>query len=254
MSNKTYPVVEIFGPTIQGEGVDQGAPCHFVRFGGCDFGCVWCDTPHAVVASEVRKAERLTTEAILARLDALGPVPHVILSGGNPALHDLAELVAFLQDRGIRVAVETQGTVWKNWLHIVDRLCVSPKPPSSKQKSTLLKAETFIDAIMYGVPDRGQWFVKVVVFDEADLEWAEKLHKVVPENVPFFLSAGNDAGRTVGQPDRVDGRSDDEIRLDLVASASAIVDNLWASPLAQAYNVRVQSQYHVLLWGNRQGV
>ena len=57
----TFPVVEIFGPTVQGEGPDAGVPAYFVRFGGCDFRCSWCDSMHAVDPAEVRaNAERLT--------------------------------------------------------------------------------------------------------------------------------------------------------------------------------------------------
>ena len=50
---QTWPVAEIFGPTVQGEGIDQGAVVTFVRFGGCDFKCSWCDTPTDLVRAEV---------------------------------------------------------------------------------------------------------------------------------------------------------------------------------------------------------
>ena len=132
---KKFPVAEIFGPTIQGEGIDQGVPCHFVRFGGCDFECEWCDTPHAVLAHMVRQARRLTTEEITREIESLHYGPKwIVISGGNPALHDLSELTKILQTSGFKVAVETQGTKHKEWLNTVDRLCVSPKPPSSGMK------------------------------------------------------------------------------------------------------------------------
>src|SRR3954470_24432474 len=84
---QSHPVVEIFGPTIQGEGAEAGLATHFVRFGGCDFRCAWCDTMYAVEPAAVRRnAERLSTEEIVERVEVLGGAPRwVTLSGGNPA-------------------------------------------------------------------------------------------------------------------------------------------------------------------------
>ena len=55
-----FPVVEVFGPTIQGEGELAGVPTAFVRFGGCDYRCTWCDSLHAVLPEDVREAPRMT--------------------------------------------------------------------------------------------------------------------------------------------------------------------------------------------------
>ena len=68
---KPVPVAEVFGPTVQGEGELQGVPCYFVRLGGCDFKCSWCDTPHAVLPEEVRQLERLDEKGIMERLQGL---------------------------------------------------------------------------------------------------------------------------------------------------------------------------------------
>src|SRR5262245_60899791 len=66
-----WPVIEIFGPTVQGEGVDQGVVSHFVRFGGCDFRCDWCDTPYAVVPKEVKaNSDKMDTAGIVSNLRA----------------------------------------------------------------------------------------------------------------------------------------------------------------------------------------
>src|SRR3954453_7764862 len=115
---KTFPVIEVFGPTIQGEGAEAGLPTHFVRFGGCDYRCSWCDTMYAVDPAVVRAtAERLSDDAIVERLDGLGGAPRwVTLSGGNPALHQLGALVGVLHERGSLVGAETQGSVWRDWL------------------------------------------------------------------------------------------------------------------------------------------
>src|SRR4051812_1078469 len=139
----TLPVVEIFGPTVQGEGPDAGRPAYFVRFGGCDFRCSWCDSMYAVDPAAVRSnAERLSAHEVEQRLSALDAGPSlVVLSGGNPALLDLAELVERLQAAGVEVAIETQGSVWRDWLASVDRLVVSPKGPSSGMDTAAHRAQ-----------------------------------------------------------------------------------------------------------------
>jgi 7-carboxy-7-deazaguanine synthase len=189
----TLPVIEIFGPTVQGEGPDAGVPAYFVRFGGCDYRCNWCDSMHAVDPAEVRaNAEHLTTEQIIGRIAALPAGPNlVVLSGGNPALLDLDALVLALRQKHKRVAVETQGSRWRNWLADVDRLVISPKPPSSgmANRDALATLQTFMDkAISTSSP-----VLKLVVFDQADLDWATARHRDHPQ-LPLFLSAGTDVG------------------------------------------------------------
>lgn len=250
---KKWPVAEIFGPTIQGEGMEQGIPCHFVRFGGCDFRCEWCDTPHAVLPHVVRNLKKMDTNEILTSLDALTGNPGwVVLSGGNPALHDLRPLVEELQQAGVQVAVETQGTKYKEWLRLVDSLCVSPKPPSSGMKYTITELDKFLDSVDSSkvMLTHDELFLKIVVFDRADYEWAKEVHLSFSD-VPMFLSTGNDAGKTVGNPGRTDERTDDQIRLDLCHSARRLTN--WVMVDAEMADVRVQAQFHVLLWANELG-
>src|SRR3954469_4532211 len=103
---RKFPVTEIFGPTVQGEGYDQGKPCHFVRLGGCDYRCEWCDSAHAVLPQFVRQNKRMDTQEIIDALELLPGSPQwVILSGGNPLLHDLSSLVTELTQRNVFVAV-----------------------------------------------------------------------------------------------------------------------------------------------------
>ncbi len=173
---KTFPVIEIFGPTIQGEGAEAGLPCHFVRLGGCDYRCSWCDTMYAVDPAQVRRnSTALSAERIVDRLDALGGGPEwVILSGGNPALHALGPLVEALQGRGLKVAVETQGSIWRDWLSAVERLTISPKPPSSGMATRRHREqlEKFMARALSGDLDR--LVLKVVCFDADDLAWAKE--------------------------------------------------------------------------------
>lgn len=168
---RTFPVIETFGPTVQGEGPAAGLPCAFVRFGGCDYRCEWCDSMHAVDPQQVRaNAEHLDAEAIADRATS---APLVILSGGNPALLALEPLVELLHARGQEVHVETQGSRWRPWLASVDRLIVSPKPPSSAMVNA--KHDLERRGFLAAAQDAGAWdsiACKIVVRDEVDLTWA----------------------------------------------------------------------------------
>lgn len=258
-----FPIAEIFGPTIQGEGIDQGQPCYFVRFGGCDYKCDWCDTPHAVLPENVKHLGRMTEDQILDALEALPRGPGlVILSGGNPALYELGGLCKRIRARGLRVSVETQGSRYKDWLRDVNRLCLSPKPPSS---GMTFSEPVFYDLLQKVVDRRryddvwtGNIFVKIVVFDLTDYEWALHMRNQISEwtsgiGFPFYLSAGNDAGKTVGNPGRDDQRSLEQIRSDLLARYLWLINRVMVDP-RWGGDVIVQAQSHVLAWGNKQGV
>lgn len=202
---KTFPVIEIFGPTIQGEGAEAGVATHFVRLGGCDYRCSWCDTMYAVDPAQVRAtAERLRADEILLRLEQLSGRPAwVTLSGGNPALHYLAHLISSLHAVGYLVAAETQGSVWRPWLTELDRLTISPKPPSSGMVSRR-HDEQFARFMERAEPIAARCILKVVCFDERDLAWAKERAARYP-NLPLFLSAGTpvpappDIRRAVGE-------------------------------------------------------
>src|SRR3954470_13694941 len=102
---RTFPVIEIFGPTIQGEGAEAGLPTHFVRLGGCDFRCSWCDTIYAVEPAQVRAhAQPMSGAQIVDAVSTLPGRPQwVTVSGGNPALHEFGDCVSLFQERGLRV-------------------------------------------------------------------------------------------------------------------------------------------------------
>lgn len=236
----TFPVVELFGPTVQGEGPDAGRPAYFVRFGGCDYRCTWCDSMHAVEPALVRRAERMDVRDIVERLTALTPGPQlVILSGGNPALLQLGQLVDELHAIGMRLAVETQGSLWREWLGQVDRVVVSPKPPSSRMVSSDHGAQTaaFMEKLTRSEVDAA---LKVVVFDDDDLAWAQNFADAYP-NLPLFLSAGTDVG--MSEADTVAN-----VRRRFAWLAEAVA----ARPaMAEA---RVLPQLHVIAWGTARGV
>lgn len=227
-------VVEVFGPTVQGEGPYAGRVCHFVRLGGCDYRCSWCDTPQAVLPELVREAEELTVHDVMGRLAALAVAPMVVLSGGNPALWHLDALVEELRERYHVVAVETQGSVWRDWLRHVDSLVVSPKPPSSGE-ATAAHGAAFMAFMRKsrGVPGR---VLKVVVFGADDLEWAAALHAVY-DGVPFYLSVGTGAD---------DELADVGERYAWLCEAVAMRPSL--------HDAVVLPQLHVVAWGHAVGV
>lgn len=237
---RAWPVIEIFGPTIQGEGPQAGRPAYFVRFGGCDFRCAWCDSMHAVDPQAVRdNAVTMTATQIVEALADLEQGPDlVVLSGGNPALHELGELVRALQAGGGQVSVETQGSRWAPWLGEVDFLVVSPKPPSAQvaAKSRSGGLSEFMNRSVAAGVDAT---LKVVVFDETDLQWAAALSRERPE--PLFLSAGTDVG------------------LDEAATITALrVRYAWlceaAARRSELRRARVLPQLHVVAWGTATGV
>jgi 7-carboxy-7-deazaguanine synthase len=253
---KRHPVSEIFGPTIQGEGSLQGTPAYFIRFGGCEFRCDWCDTPHAVLPYAVRANDRLTSDEIVERLRNLAPGPEwVVLTGGNPVLHNLDNLIDKLHSNLYKTSVETQGAKFRDWVTKVDSICVSPKPPSSgvERKRVESSLDMFMGrfrSIPRSLREWSDMFFKVVVFDSTDYDWAKMLHRQYP-NMPMFLSAGNDAGKTVGNPDRVDERTLEQVQRDLLRKARWLTNRTMVD--RDMRNVRVQAQTHVLLWGNERG-
>lgn len=231
----TFPVVEIFGPTLQGEGQGVGTLCSFVRFGGCDLACFWCDSSHAVDPAQVRKAPRMSAREIVGRLAALPSRSEwIVLTGGNPALHDLSELVALLRADGRRISVETQGTKWAPWLRDVDLLCVSPKPPSSRTTFDRLVLIDFVARLRPGQA----WFLKAPVLGAADLAFAVDVRGSFP-TVPLYLSI-------VTLPGEPRERVLERTRWLLLEATSAY-------PPAALLDVRILPQLHFLLWGEEKG-
>lgn len=251
---KTFPVVEIFGPTLQGEGALAGRLTMFVRLGGCDFSCSWCDSSHAVLAEEVRKAGKITATEIANEVEFLAKDHKniwVTLTGGNPALHDLQGLVDLLRVKGFAIAVETQGSLYKDWLTKVDLLTISPKPPSSGSDPDALSKFFNSMQTSFMLSNRTeqhlpQVCLKVPVWDEDDLEFAKTVHQRYPA-IPFYLSVVTAMGGLHGDFDggRID-TTDDVIR-----RYKFVVDLALSDPAFT--NVGIFPQLHVLLWGHDRG-
>jgi 7-carboxy-7-deazaguanine synthase len=228
---KKFPIIEIFGPVIQGEGAMIGQQTHFVRLGGCDYRCAWCDTLYAVLPEEVRaNSVKMSAHEVVNRLRELNPdTPWVTLSGGNPALHELGPLIDGMSEAGFRAAVETQGTIYRKWLEDCSLVTVSPKPPSSGMHQDLATLQRFMN--LPGVN------LKVVVFDDEDLAFARDVRTRYPD-VPLYLQVGNDLEH--------DDRDSLLRKLDWL-SRQALNDPKLCDAI-------VLPQLHVLMYGNRRGV
>jgi 7-carboxy-7-deazaguanine synthase len=252
-ASKHHPVMEVFGPTVQGEGPLAGALTHFVRLGACDYRCTWCDSLFAVIPEQVKEhATKMTPFQICSAVQALTPsAPWVTLSGGNPALHDLTDLAQRLQSYGFKVAVETQGSVWRDWLSFVDMLVVSPKPPSSRMASERHERQTyeFFKRVETHSPAY-QWAYKGVVFTRDDFEWHLRLYEQLRMTYsfqfkgPLYLSAGTDPFH---------GESLKDTRNGVSTSFKQLCEWVIDDP-AVSQHVRVLPQLHVLAWGHARGV
>jgi len=235
-------ISEIFGPTIQGEGALIGQPTVFVRTGGCDYRCTWCDTLYAVDSDYRHDWTPMTAQAIWARVRELsGGAPLIVsLSGGNPATQPLAPLIALGHEDGYRLALETQGSVAQDWFAMLDVLTLSPKPPSSGMATDWDK----FDDCLIAAGDAPDTAMKIVIFDDADYAYARDAARRYPQ-LPLYLQPGN---HTPPPPDDGDAAIDiDGIQARLDWLIAKVTEDRW-------FEVTVLPQLHVLIWGNKRGV
>src|SRR5579859_3948598 len=270
--SRTIMVSEVFGVTIQGEGALIGVPTVFVRTGGCDYRCSWCDTLYAVLPEYKADWHPMTTQEVFAEIQRLSDYQPLLvtLSGGNPAIQPLGDLLDLGHAHGYTFAIETQGSVAQPWFARLDHLTLSPKPPSSKQVTRWgrldrciayaratsdeqhIEADDHVDAHEGAHEQRAQVTsrsvlspvqicLKVVVFDEADFVYARQVAERYPD-IPMYLQAGNHT------PPHLSGDLDTPgilERMDWLIQR--VIAEKW-------YSARVLPQLHVLLWGNKRGV
>lgn len=161
--------------TLQGEGMHQGKAAYFIRLGGCDVGCVWCDVKESWDAS---KHPQFKIEELLFKV-AQTEARIVVITGGEPLLHDLTELTKQFKNAGLRTHIETSGSspLSGNW----DWITLSPKKFKAPLPDVLAHANE----------------LKVVVFNKSDFEWAEKHASLVPANCKLYLQPEWDKSHTV---------------------------------------------------------
>ena len=223
-------VAEVFGPTLQGEGPSAGRRCAFVRLGGCNLDCSWCDTPYTWDWRRFRPAEelrRVDTASVTRAVEAMG-VDMLVITGGEPLLQARA-LMPLLEDAGERrwrVEVETNGTVAPppGLSRLVAAFNVSPKLANSG----VADAERIRPAALAALRATGRAVFKFVVTSPADLDEVAALaaeHRLEPV---YVMPEGTTA----------------EVVL-------ARLRDLAAPALARGFHLT--PRLHILLWGDRRG-
>jgi 7-carboxy-7-deazaguanine synthase len=160
----SFPVMEHFY-TLQGEGFHQGRAAYFIRLGGCDVGCVWCDVKDSWDAS---KHPMMTIEEMVSTVKQT-PAELVVITGGEPLMHQLDELTSQLKAAGLHTNIETSGAhpLSGHW----DWICLSPKKFKAPLPGILPHANE----------------LKVVIFNKSDFDWAEKYAALVSPSCKLYL-------------------------------------------------------------------
>ena len=165
----TYPIVETFH-SIQGEGAWMGVNAFFIRLGGCDVHCPWCDTKQSwnVKLHPVREVGNLVAE-----VKSANPTI-VIITGGEPLLHNLTPLTEALHQQRMRVHLETSGA--HPFSGNFDWVTLSPKKFKPPHESVYQQASE----------------LKIVVVNQEDLKWAEReASKVSPQTMKYLQPEWN---------------------------------------------------------------
>jgi 7-carboxy-7-deazaguanine synthase len=158
------PLMEEFY-TIQGEGYHTGKPAYFVRIGGCDVGCYWCDVKESWNA----KLHPLTPADNIIEHARECPAKAIVVTGGEPLIYQMDYFTKGLHAAGLQTFLETSGShqLTGEW----DWICLSPKKKSPPKVEIYPMANE----------------LKVIVFDESDFEWAEQNAALVNERCHLSL-------------------------------------------------------------------
>ncbi len=162
--SESLPVMEHFY-TIQGEGMHSGSAAYFIRLGGCDVGCHWCD---------VKDSWDMNAHPLLKIIDIVKEVKDsgadiAVITGGEPAMHNLKEITAQLKKKGIATHIETSGS--SAITGDFDWICLSPKKRKEPLVSSFKKADE----------------LKVIIYNKDDFAWAEKNAALVSKKCKLLL-------------------------------------------------------------------
>jgi organic radical activating enzyme len=160
----SYPIMEHFY-TLQGEGAFAGYAAYFIRLGGCDVGCVWCDVKESWDAA----AHPQVTVATLLNYVLESKTNRVVITGGEPCMYDLHALCNALHAHGLKVHLETSGAheIRGNF----DWVTLSPKKFKAPLASAYAKADE----------------LKIIVFNKHDFDWAREHQALVPAKTALYL-------------------------------------------------------------------
>ncbi len=164
MSTTSLPLMEHFY-TLQGEGRYTGHASYFIRLGGCDVGCVWCDVKDSWDANKHPLVDIESMVKFVVDVNA----PIAVITGGEPLMHNLDELTFKLKEHRIRTHIETSGAhpLSGNW----DWICLSPKKFKAPLQDVIKHANE----------------LKVVIFNKSDFDWAEKFASQVSNDCLLYL-------------------------------------------------------------------
>lgn len=164
ITGEMLPLMEDFY-TIQGEGFYQGHAAYFIRLGGCDVGCVWCDVKESWDASAhpLFHVEEMSTRAKASGSEI------VVVTGGEPVMYDLSMLTRTLKLKGLRTHIETSGVypLTGTW----DWVCFSPKKFKAPDASIFKQADE----------------LKIIIYNKSDFNWAEEFAEKVKPSCHLFL-------------------------------------------------------------------
>jgi organic radical activating enzyme len=160
----TLPVMEHFY-TLQGEGMHQGKAAYFIRLGGCDVGCLWCDVKESW---DKDKHPLFSIEELISSVKKT-PAKIVVITGGEPLLHDLSLFTTELKKEGLLTHIETSGSspLSGNW----DWVTLSPKKFKAPLPDVLMHADE----------------LKIIVFNKSDFDWAEKHAALISQKCILYL-------------------------------------------------------------------
>ena len=172
---QTLPVMEAFY-SLQGEGFHQGKAAYFIRLGGCDVGCVWCDVKESWEISDhpQKTVPQIVEDANTVVVDRHRGSDRLkqsicVITGGEPLMHNLTTLTAELRQAGFQTHIETSGayplTGYWDWI------CVSPKKFKAPLNEVLRQASE----------------LKVVVYNKSDFKWAEENAMYVSNECQLYL-------------------------------------------------------------------
>jgi len=242
MNDFRFPVVEIYR-AVQGEGDVVGMTTTFVRLGGCDYRCVWCDSMFSVLPEYKSSWSMMDASQVADAVLDISPYGELItFSGGNPALFPLELIMRELGDKYL-YAIETQGSVYKQYFGDMDYLTLSPKPPSSNNVTD----KDMVCSILKAVNgNKCNVCIKIVVFDDVDYEYAVDLFNAVRKlkadldiNMSFVMQVGNN---TITGSVHVPA---------LLNKYSELCEKV----LRDKYvDIRVIPQVHTLAYGNKRGI
>jgi len=161
---ETLPVMEHFY-TLQGEGFHWGKAAYFIRLGGCNVGCVWCDVKESWDAS---RHPHFSIDYLLAEIKKT-PAEIVVITGGEPLLHDLTALTKALKQHQLKTHIETSGSAplsgtW-DWITLSPKKFKAPLPQNLPHASEL----------------------KMVVFNKSDFDWAESWAALTAPSCKLYL-------------------------------------------------------------------